>query len=450
MRRTIERRPVVLASALVMFVAVFAWRELVSDQSDEIALLYVMPIALIALELGLWAGIGASALAVALVGLWLLTTGSGVDGMGVITRGVTFLAIGAIAGHFSDRMQDGQRRYRLLLQSGLTLAHLDAEDDLPRTLAEQARQLVPSESAGVELSDGRVVSSGYRGACAYEESFPVALRGRPYGTLQVSPHRPLAAEDRAALAILGLQAAVAAENRQLLQSERERAVIEAELRDAQVLLAERGGQLRALMARQEAERGQLSSELHDDAAQVLAAVLMGLKALELQLGANSNGHGQGVQASWQTLRGDIDSTLQLLRALAISLRPPVLRLGLEAALEDLADSACAKDGCEVAIDLDPEIKLDPELETTVYRIVEETLLAVGPPRKVRVHHDAEGALVVAAQGSEGGIDGDRLRILTARAELIGGTVTASSTALRVRIRPRAGQTQAGRPAAATG
>jgi signal transduction histidine kinase len=241
---------------------------------------------------------------------------------------------------------------------------------------------------------------------------------------------------------------VAAENRQLLHRERERAVLEAELRDARVLLAERGGQLRALIARQETERGQLSSELYDDAAQVLAAVLMGLKALETQLGAT--GDGSGAHASWQVLRSDINSTLQLLRALAISLRPPVLRLGLRAALEDLAENMCSCGLGKCEIDLDPEIALDPELETMVYRIVEEALEAIEPPRTIRVHHTPDGVLVVDAQGSDNEFDSDRMRILTARVELIGGTVTASPNALSVRIWPTAVRRPAVRRAPATG
>jgi signal transduction histidine kinase len=383
LRRTVERRPVVLAAAVVLLVAVFVWRSLVADTSDQIALLYVVPIALAALELGLQAGIAA-----ALLGLALLVIGSDVDDRGAITCAVAFLAVGAIAGRFSDRMQDGQRRYRLLLQSGLTLAHLDADADLPRALADHAREFM--------------------------------------GSLRVEPRERLSAEDRAVLAILDLQAAVAAENRQLLESERERAVIEAELRATQVLLAERGVQLRAVMAHQEAERGQISSELHDDAAQVLAAVLMGLKALELQLGA---GGSDGVRADWETLRNDIDSTLQLLRTLAISLRPPILRLGLQAALEDLGENVSAD---EFEVDLAAGDPLDPELETMVYRIVEEVLHAIAPPRRIHVT-GADGTLVIDAKGSERELESDRLRILTARAELIGGTVVTSPTGVRVVI-----------------
>lgn len=374
----------VLAAAALVVVAVFVWRSLAADPKDQIALLYVVPIALVALELGLSAGIAA-----ALIALGLLIIGSDIDGRGAITCAVAFLVLGAIAGRFSDRMQDGQRRYRLLLQSGLTLAQLDADDDLPRTVADHARAVMES--------------------------------------LRVEPSERLSAEDRVVLAILDRQAAVAAENRKLLESERERAVIEAELRNTQVLLAERGVQLRAVMAHQEAERGQISSELHDDAAQVLAAVLMGLKALELQLGA---GGSDGARADWEILRNDIDSTLQLLRALAISLRPPVLRLGLQAALEDLGENSGAD---EFEVRLSSARPLDPELETMVYRIVEEVLRALRPPRRIRVTGAADGTLVIEADGATRELDNDRLRILNARAELVGGTVLTSPTGVRVVI-----------------
>jgi hypothetical protein len=110
--------------------------------------------------------------------------------------------------------------------------------------------------------------------------------------------------------------------------------------------------------------------------------------------------------------------------------------------------SCRLGKCE--IDLDPEIALDPELETMVYRIVEEALEAIEPPRTIRVHHTPDGVLVVDAQGSDNEFDSDRMRILTARVELIGGTVTASPNALSVRIWPTAVRRPAVRRAPATG
>ena len=147
------------------------------------------------------------------------------------------------------------------------------------------------------------------------------------------------------LGILTLQAAVAAENQRLYQDARERAVLRIELHDARSHLAERGHQLRALITRQEAERHQVADELHEQAAQTLAGVLLGLRALERELESGLAAPKLG------TLRSNVDSTLRTLRSLAVSLQPPVLRLGLQAALESLAAEARDHGCTEVTVAL---------------------------------------------------------------------------------------------------
>src|SRR5579864_5837350 len=71
-RGLLERRRVVLLAAAVMFVAVFALRQIDSDPRDSVALLYVIPILLVSLELGVAAALLASLLALILVAVWLL------------------------------------------------------------------------------------------------------------------------------------------------------------------------------------------------------------------------------------------------------------------------------------------------------------------------------------------------------------------------------------------
>lgn len=55
-RRWSERRVVVLAAAAGLFAAIFALRQTSTDGADATELLYVVPISLVALELGLLAG----------------------------------------------------------------------------------------------------------------------------------------------------------------------------------------------------------------------------------------------------------------------------------------------------------------------------------------------------------------------------------------------------------
>jgi len=416
----------------VMFIAVFALCHVGSAPAEEIALLYVVPIALVALELGLLAGICAAALALGLVGVWALDSHADLEVVGFLTRGVAYVAVGVLAGRFSDRMRDAHARQELLLESGLALAHLESADDLPATLAEQARKLSPSGDVRVELASNPAVESDVIGNGGWEERVPIELRGASYGTLAVRGRRPVTPEDRATLAILALQAAVAAESSRLLESERERAVIRAELHDARLHLAERGGQLRELIQRQEAERHHVAYELREQSAQTLAAVLLGLGALERELGSGLATPRLG------ELQSDIGSTLHALRSLAAGLRPP-LELGLHAALEDLADRAGGNSVAEMRIALPEGGRLNAEVETIVYRVAEEALEAVGGARLLAVQAQADGSeLAIDVNGAHRKISPERLAVLRARIELVGGTLLATDTALCAVIPLRSG------------
>jgi len=429
-RRTLEARRMVLAAAVAMFAVVFVLGHVMSDTTEVVDVLYAVPVTLAALELGLVGGIGAAALAAILVLVGMLDVQAHVSASAAVGRAFAFLVIGVVAGRFADRMRDAHRRQSLLLKSGLMLAQLDVADDLPATLAAQAKALLSSRSARVELVDGPVAQVGDSGSHGVRDALPLEVRGVEYGTVAVSSDHATTLEDHAMLAILALQAAVAAENRRLLAGERERALIRSELQDARVHLAERGRQLRELIVRQEAERYQLAYELNEQAAQSLAAVLLGLAALERELGSASGAATPRLGA----LRTDIDSTLQSLRSLAVSLRPPALMLGLQTALERLAERLAGRSFGNVVVDLHGAHKLSEETETMVYRVVEEGLDAVGPARSVSVSTRAGGSeLLIDVTDVDRPIAQQRLAVLRARMDLVGGHLAATPTALHVVI-----------------
>jgi signal transduction histidine kinase len=427
-RRWIERRAVVLSAAAVCFAVIFALRQAISGEVETIGLLYVVPVSLVALERGAIAGIIAATLSLGLVGVWSLDSGVDISLLGFVTRGVAYALVGALGGVFGARMRAVQNRQLLLLESGLRLAHLDNGHELTATLANQAQALLPSSWVRAELSDGPVSEAGAPSSRGVEQRIPIEVRGTRYGTLLVTCSRPCSREDHATLEMLTLQAAVAAENWRLLASERERVVIGAELQDARVHLADRGGQVRELIARQEAERHHLAYELNEQAAQSLAAVLLGLAALDRQLGAGPATPRVG------ELRSDVDSTLRSLRLLAVSLRPPALELGLQTALERLAEAAPTRGFGEMQVALEDAGRLTHEVETMVYRVVEEALAAVGAARKVSVRaRTGMGELLIDIDGAQQAISHERLAVLRARLELIGGTLTATPTELRAAI-----------------
>lgn len=161
---------------------------------------------------------------------------------------------------------------------------------------------------------------------------------------------------------------------------------------------------------------------------MLAAVLLGLGALEHELGS-------GIAApKLGTLRSDVDSTLRALCSLAVSLRPPALALGLQTALEQLADDARNRGFDEITVDLSGADGLNAEIETMAYRVVEEALHAAGTARSVSVRTQAEGRqLVIAVDGVRRSGAGEQLAVLRARIELVGGTLSATAAELRAVI-----------------
>jgi signal transduction histidine kinase len=124
--------------------------------------------------------------------------------------------------------------------------------------------------------------------------------------------------------------------------------------------------LRRLIEGQELERRRLARELHDETGQALTSVLLGLKSVE---------NADDVPAALADLRKLVVETLQDVRRLAVELRPKSLDdFGLVAALERLVETFTAATGIEVQFQSRlGEDRLPAEVETTLYRVVQEAL-----------------------------------------------------------------------------
>ena len=157
---------------------------------------------------------------------------------------------------------------------------------------------------------------------------------------------------------------------------------------AQRLAAERSVEIERLRFGNEArerERTRWAREIHDESIQ-------GIGALRLQLAnARDAGDTESLSGTVDTVLEGLGREIDGLRHLITELRPAALDdLGLAAALQALARRAQAIDGLEVQteIDLGEEPpgpngdssgggrRLDPELESTIYRIVQEALTNV--------------------------------------------------------------------------
>jgi signal transduction histidine kinase len=135
-------------------------------------------------------------------------------------------------------------------------------------------------------------------------------------------------------------------------------------------LSERVGRsaVRALLEGQELERKRLARELHDETGQALASILLGLKTLEREVGAEP----------LAVIRNLVASALGDVRRLTVELRPPALDdFGLAAALERLAGVVAERSGLNVDVNVGVRAgTLPPEHETAIYRVVQEALTNV--------------------------------------------------------------------------
>jgi signal transduction histidine kinase len=213
---------------------------------------------------------------------------------------------------------------------------------------------------------------------------------------------------------------------------------------AQRLKAERSVEIERLrygMEARERERTRWAREIHDESIQGMGALRMKLaNARDLE---DSHALKVTVDAVLEGLGHEIDG----LRHLITELRPAALDdLGLEAALKALARRAQAIDGLDVTIEMelsgedgaDGTRRLDAELESTIYRIVQEALTNVSrhaEATKALVSISERGDVVYASvtddgrglpdaerlgprgDGLEGGFGMSGMR---ERAELVGG------------------------------
>lgn len=198
-------------------------------------------------------------------------------------------------------------------------------------------------------------------------------------------------------------------------------------------------QLRELSQRvlgaQEDERRRIARELHDQIGQALTAALINLQMLP-------RGESPGPVRELHATLGDV---LQQVRELSLNLRPSMLdSLGLQAALRWYLERQRELGGFETELCCpEGQERLSPELETLVFRLVQEAvtnILRHARARHIRVSVERDGEHAVltvrddgvgfdpkavmerATQGGSFGVVG-----MAERAQLAGGTVKFESS-----------------------
>ncbi|GAB2696501.1 hypothetical protein [Thalassiella azotivora] len=103
---------VVVVAAL--FAGVLGLRFAIGTADDALALLYALPIALVAVAFGFRAGVAAGALGIALVVLWVLVEGVELSALGWVARAAPLLLLGGLLGDATDRLRASETRRRAL------------------------------------------------------------------------------------------------------------------------------------------------------------------------------------------------------------------------------------------------------------------------------------------------------------------------------------------------
>jgi signal transduction histidine kinase len=180
---------------------------------------------------------------------------------------------------------------------------------------------------------------------------PLLVRERPIGVLVA--HDKMGSDPRFSSADLRLAEQFA--NRAAIAVDLSRRVA----RDA----------LRRIVSGQELERRRLARELHDETGQALTSILLGLRSVEEAASPDE------MRTAASHLRELVVGTLQDVRRLAVQLRPKALDdFGLVAAVERLVQTF--SEATAIRVDLEAQLgdeRLPAEVETTLYRIVQEAL-----------------------------------------------------------------------------
>ncbi len=226
-------------------------------------------------------------------------------------------------------------------------------------------------------------------------------------------------------------ASMALRNARLISAERERAQMEIDLGAARLREQMRTDTLHRVIRAQEDERARIARELHDSAGQAMASILLSLKVAEQAKTL------EAVQSRLGDLRALVSHTAGDVRRIAMELRPSMLDdLGLEAAIERHCTELAQRSHVRIDTELRLTERLEPEVETVVYRIVQEALtnaVKSADAKQIDVSVvDVGGvvSLVVADDGRgfdpEGVTKGLGLLGMRERAELVDGKLAITS------------------------
>ncbi len=259
-------------------------------------------------------------------------------------------------------------------------------------------------------------------------SVPLVAKGRTLGVMNLATatQREFAQEELDILSAIGSQIGVAIENARLWEEVVRKEELRSQLLDK-------------IIGAQEEERKRIARELHDETSQALTSLLVTLRVME------ESPDQEQVRPRAREARELAASTLAAVHGLARELRPSALdHLGLGPALEHYAREYAVRHRLEIDCQLTgvEGLRLSPQVETTIYRIVQEALTNVArhaDARRVAVLLERRRDRVVGIVEDDGcgfdpscfeteGNEGLGLFGMRERAALVGGTLSIESVA----------------------
>jgi signal transduction histidine kinase len=301
--------------------------------------------------------------------------------------GARYAALGVLNDQHSELAQ--------FLTSGMDEATHRAIGDLPRGRGVLGELIEHPQPLRLRDVGQHPSSYGFPAGHPVMRSFlgvPIVIRGQVWGNLYLTEKQgddEFSEQDEEAAVILAASAAIAVELAQSVQADR----------------------LRSSLAAADAERRRWARELHDE-------TLQGLGGLRLLLSsALRRGDPERGQEAMREAVAHIEREIENLRAIITELRPAALdELGLRTAIEGLLDRHREQSGFQIDGELAlpgptaGEERLDEDLESIVYRLVQEALTNVAKharANRVRVAvSESDGELLVEVQDDGAGFDPD--------------------------------------------
>lgn len=248
-------------------------------------------------------------------------------------------------------------------QRGLSAAYVAGVAGLRRGEGVAGRVAATGEPVVLDdiATDRRVTREAVRHEGLHSfTSVPLRAKERIVGVLNLARRgwAPFDARDVELLTAIGHQVGVAVENAGLWEELKEKERVRSEL-------------LQKVISAQEEERRRIARELHDELAQGLTALLMGLGRLSQSVPGLPARTTVLVDSVKQFASRAVDDTRRLIH----DLRPPVLDdHGLLSAVRMLAETRLEQQGVTVTINADGlQHRLPAHLEVAVFRVLQEAI-----------------------------------------------------------------------------